>query len=258
MPPPTATTIEAPAATPSATTSSRASRVIGAAALVGTVLTLLGAFVWSEPDRDQGEIVRLFYLHVPVASLTYAAFVLCGIGSALFLWKRSTWGDIVAHASARVGVLFGLLTLVTGAIWGRPTWGTYWDWGDVRLVSSLILVLLFAGYLALRSVPGDPVARGKQAAVVALVALIDIPIINRSVAWWGNRTLHQESTIIEGKIEDINAFTTFIAFVTGLLVLVWLIIHEFRLVWLARQIDDVGLDKALAERRAEATQGVSR
>ena len=155
---------------PESPTGSTATRVIGTAALISMALLLCAAFWWSEPDDQQGEAVRLFYLHVPVAILEYAAFIIAGVGSVMYLWKRSAFGDLLAHAAAEVGVVFCGLTLVTGSLWGRPTWGTYWDWGDVRLVTTLVLFLMYVGYLALRQVPGDPHTRSRQAAVVALVA----------------------------------------------------------------------------------------
>ena len=239
---------------PESPTGSTVTRVIGTAALISMALLLCAAFWWSEPDDQQGEAVRLFYLHVPVAILEYVAFVIAGIGSVMYLWKRSTFGDLMAHAAAEVGVVFCGLTLVTGSLWGRPTWGTYWDWGDVRLVTTLVLFLMYVGYLALRQVPGDPHTRSRQAAVVALVALVNIPIVNRSVEWWANRTLHQKSTLIEGKIEDINAFATFLGFLTFTLVLVWLVIHRFRVAWFEREVDRHGLQRALDERRAEGIE----
>ncbi|MDH3707831.1 MAG: cytochrome c biogenesis protein [Acidimicrobiia bacterium] len=239
---------------PDTPTGSTTTRVFGTATLFSMALLLCAAFWWSEPDAQQGDAVRLFYLHVPVAILEYVAFVTAGIGSVAYLWKRSVFGDLLAHAAVEVGVVYSGLTLVTGAIWGRPTWGTYWDWGDVRLVSTLIMFLVYVGYLALRQVPGDPHTRAKQAAVVALVALVNVPIVNRSVEWWANRTLHQKSTLIEGKIEDINAFATFLGFVTFTLLLVWLMIHRFRIGWLQREVDRRGLEQALDERRAEGIE----
>ncbi|MDH4170415.1 MAG: cytochrome c biogenesis protein [Acidimicrobiia bacterium] len=235
-------------------TGSTVTRVIGIAALIALALLLCAAFWWSEPDAQQGDAVRLFYLHVPVAILEYVAFIIAGVGSVMYLWKRSVFGDVMAHAAAEVGVVFCALTLITGSLWGRPTWGTYWDWGDVRLVTTLILLLLFVGYLALRQVPGDRHTRSKQAAIVALVALIDIPIINRSVEWWANRTLHQRSTLIEGKIEDINAFATFLGFLACGLVLSWFLVHRFRVAWLEREVATHGLERALSERRAEGAE----
>ncbi|MGI9602072.1 MAG: cytochrome c biogenesis protein CcsA [Acidimicrobiales bacterium] len=239
---------------PESATGSTVTRVIGSAALISMGLLLCAAFWWSEPDDQQGDAVRLFYLHVPVAIIEYVPFLIAGVGSVMFLWKRSVFGDVLAHAAAEVGLVFCGLTLVTGSLWGRPTWGTYWDWGDVRLVTTLILFLMFVGYLALRQVPGDPQTRSKQAAIVALVALVNIPIVNRSVEWWSNRTLHQKSTLIEGKISDINAFATFLGFLTCSLLMVWFLIHRFRVAWLEREVDRSGLQRALDDRRAEGAE----
>ena len=132
--------------------------------------------------------VRMIFVHVPSAILTYVAFSVTAVGSVMWLWKRSVWWDIVAHSSAEIGVVFCGLTLVTGSIWGRPTWNTYWEWGDVRLVTTLILFVMMIGYLAVRSMGGDESAVATRAAVVGVIAAINIPIINRSVEWWADRT----------------------------------------------------------------------
>ncbi|NNE72412.1 MAG: cytochrome c biogenesis protein CcsA [Acidimicrobiales bacterium] len=237
-------------------TASRFTRLFGTGLLVIIAFWLLFAFFWSDPDDTQGEVVRLFYVHVPSALGTYTAFIVCGLASAFYLWKKSEFADLLAHAAAEVGVVFCVLMLATGSIWGRPTWGTYWDWGDVRLVTSLVLLLLFVGYLALRAVPGDSGQRSKQASIVALVALLDIPLINRSVEWFENKTLHQKGTVLLGKIEDFNLFATFLGVVAMTGIMVWLMVHRFRIAWLRRQLLTTGLDQALLERRAEATGDV--
>ena len=239
-------------------TASRTTRVLGIAALAGVVVLVLFAFVLTDPDAIQGDMVRMFYIHVPVIITAYLCFALTAIGSIAYLWKRSEWWDLVAVSAAEVGVLFTGLGLLTGAIWGRPTWGTYFEWGDVRFVTTLVLLLLYLGYLALRRVPGDPHVRAKQGAVVALVAFADIPIINRSVEWWQNRTLHQTTTLATGKIDGLKLFTLAMAFVVFAAVVAWMLVHRFRIAWLERQIDAHSLDSALADRRAEGRAGLDR
>ena len=235
---------------------SRTSTVLGVAALVGMAVLLLFAFVLTDPDAVQDDMVRMFYIHLPVIIVAYFCFTLTAIGSVAYLWKRSQWWDLVAVSAAEVGVLFTTLGLLTGAIWGRPTWGTYFEWGDVRFVTTLVLLLLYLGYLALRRVPGDPHVRAKQGAVIALVAFADIPLINRSVEWWADRTLHQKSTIARGELDGLKLFTLFLGFVVFALVVTWMLIHRFRIAWLERQLDDHGLDRALADRRAEGRSGL--
>ena len=244
-----------------ASTGSSGSRVLGAAALVGLVAVVVLAFVLTDPDVrihpttgeefGQFDAVRLLYLHVPMAVLTYVAYGLCAFASAGYLLRRTAWWDVTAHAAAEVGTVFCGLVLVTGSIWGRPVWNTWWEWGDVRLMTTLVLFLLFTGYLALRRATADPERQARRAAVVALVAVLDIPIVNRSVEWWENRTLHQQSTLAELKIQDLTLFTLMLALVVFGLVLAWLLLHRFRVGWLERDLASHEVDLAIAERRAE-------
>lgn len=243
-------------------TGSRTTRLLGLATLAGLVVLCLFAFIFSPPDARPGpeagtrigqfDVVRLMYLHVPAAIWTYAALGTCAAASAVYLWRRGVWWDRLAHACAEIGVVLCAVTLLTGMIWGRPVWGTWWEWGDVRLVTTLVLFLTYAGYLALRSVPASAAARGRRAAILGLGGAVLIPIVNRSVEWWENRTLHQQSTLEELRIEDLTLFTLVLGiFVMGLLTL-WLALHRFRLAWLEAEAESAALRTALAERRAEA------
>ena len=187
---PLPTAQDGPAATGGAGT-----RILGVASLISLTLLLAAAFWWSEPDDVQGDAVRLFYLHVPVAVVQYVAFVIAGVGSVMYLWKRSVFGDLMAYAAAEVGLLYCGLTLITGMLWGRPTWGTYWDWGDVRLVSTLILFLLFLGYMTLRSAVHDPAERARFSAVVGIMGMALVPFIHLSVYLF--RTLHPMPIVLK-------------------------------------------------------------
>jgi heme exporter protein C len=237
-------------------TGSRFTRGLGAAILVSLPVLFMFAFVWSPPDDLMEDSVRLLYIHVPMALLTYIAFSITAVGSVMVLWKRSRWWDTVAHASAEVGVVFCGLTLATGSIWGRPTWNTWWEWGDVRLVTTLVLFLTFIGYLAFRRVPADPDVRARRAAVLGIIGAINIPIVNRSVEWWENNTLHQQSSLTDGKLENLTLFSWFLGMVVFGAIFLWLVIHRFRLAWLDEEIDRYGMLDALDERRAEAAVGV--
>ena len=259
--------MDAMATEPRITTGSRGTRLLGLAALAGVLALLVFAFVLTDPDVrthptsgeefGQFDAVRLLYLHVPMAILTYAAYALCAAASAGYLLRRTPWWDVTAHAAAEVGTLACALVLVTGSIWGRPVWNTWWEWGDVRLMTTLLLFLLFLGYLALRRAAVDPESAARPAAVVALVAVLDIPLINRSVEWWENRTLHQKSTLAELKIEDLTLFTLVLGIVAFGLVVAWLLLHRFRVGWLERAEVTHGVDRAIAERREVAsTTGV--
>lgn len=233
-------------------TGSRTTRLLGFAVLVGVMALVLLGFFGAPEDDEQRDAVRMIFVHVPSAFLTYTALVTTAVGSAVWLWKRSRWWDIVAHASAEIGVIFCGLTLFTGSIWGRPTWNTYWDWGDVRIVTNSILFLMLVGYLALRSAGGDENAVATRAAVVGLLAAVNVPIINRSVEWWSNRTLHQKSSLTDGNLEDLTLFTLFVGIVVWALFFVWAMIHRFRIGWLEHQLRDIDLETALIQRRAEA------
>ncbi|MEM7285388.1 MAG: cytochrome c biogenesis protein CcsA [Actinomycetota bacterium] len=246
----------APAESAVENTGSRSTRVLGAIIAVGTPLLLLLAFVWSPEDDVMQDAVRLLYIHVPVAILTYVAFSLTAVGSVAYLWKGSRWWDTVAHSAAEVGVVFCGLTLVTGSIWGRPTWNTWWEWGDVRLVTTLVLFLVYVGYLAFRRVPADPGVRARRAAIIGIIGALQIPIVRYSVQWWENSTLHQQGSLTDGKLENLTLFTWFIGQVVLGAIFLWLLVHRFRVAWLEDEIDTHGLVDALEERRAEAMVGV--
>lgn len=232
-------------------TQSRTTTLLGATVLVGVVIWLFLAFVASDPDGIQQDAVRLMYVHVPAAITAYLAFFVTAVGSAMVLIKRSVWWDLVAGASAEIGALGAALTLITGSIWGRPIWGTWWEWGDVRLLTTLVLFMLSLGYLAVRRLEGTAEEQAKRSAIVGLLLILNVVIVNRSVEWWADDTIHQESTIAEAAIEGINAFTLFFSIVLGLAAYAWMLIHRFRLAWLERQYHRFGLDDAIERRRAE-------
>jgi heme exporter protein C len=234
-------------------TGSGGTRVLGALTLAAVGLLFFLAFIASPPDARMGENVRLIYVHVPVVTAAYLGILATTIGSVMFLWKRSQWWDLVAASAAEVSALFTALTLVTGMIWGRPTWGVYWVW-DARLTSTAMLFLLLLGYLAVRRTAVDTVIRGKRAAIVGLLLLPNMIIVNRSVEWW--RSLHQEPTLfrLNPTIADLQLFTLVFGIVTALLVFAWLVIHRFRLGYLQDQLDRQDLVHAIDERRAEVAR----
>jgi len=236
---------------PSAT-SSRSTRFLGFCLALGIPVLILFAFVFSPKDDTMEDAVRLLYIHVPVAIFSYIAFGITAMGSIMYLWKQSRWWDTTAHASAEIGVIFCGLTLVTGSIWGRPTWNTWWEWGDVRLVTTLVMFLMFIGYLALRQVPASPHVRAKRAAIVGIIGTINIPIVNRSVEWWENSTLHQQSSLTDGNLEDLTLFTWFLGTLIMGMAYVWLMIHRFRVGWLSTEHEALGYGAAIEERKAEA------
>ncbi len=156
--------------------------------VIGLILGLL----MSPADYQQGNTVRIMYIHVPAAYMSMMAYVIMAITGAIGLVWRIKMAHIVSISCASVGAIFTALALLTGAIWGRPTWGTYWVW-DARLTSELILLFLYLGFIALHSAFDEKQKADKAAAVLALVGLVNIPIIHFSVEWWN--TLHQGATL---------------------------------------------------------------
>ena len=230
-------------------------RGLGIVTLLGIVfLVVLGLFV-SPADVNQGESVRIMYAHVPGAWLAYLAFIVTGVSSAAYLWKRTrslTW-DRIAGASAEVGVLFMGISLVTGSLWGRITWGTYWTW-DARLTTTAFLFVTYVGYLAVRGLGGSHHQRARRSAVLALLAVLEIPLVHFSVRLWN--TLHQEASVAgrgtDVTMDGLMLFSLFLGVIVFTLMYVWLVLHRQRALALQDMVDETGLDAALAARRAEA------
>jgi heme exporter protein C len=238
------------------TTSTGATRLLGLTALAGMITTVVLGLWVTPPDVVQGEVVRILYLHAPVAWVAYLAFGVTALASLLYLWPRtrSRFWDQLAGASAEIGVVCTALTLAIGAIWGRATWGVWWTW-DARLTTTVLLLALFLGYLALRKVPGDVETRSRRSAIAGLVAALDVPIVHMSVTWW--RTLHQPPSVLKPDFlhPDIHgsmAWTLLVGFLAMTLVYAWLLVHRFHVEKLEEELDLRGLDVAIAERRAEA------
>lgn len=232
-------------------TSSRGTRFMGISLLIGIPTLLIFSFLLSPADDNMDDAVRLIYVHVPMAIFAYVAIITTGIGSVFFLWKKSRWWDTVAHASAEIGLILCGLVLITGSIWGRPTWNTWWEWGDVRLVTTLVLFLILLGYLALRQVPASPEMRAKRASVIGIIAAVNIPIVNRSVEWWENNTLHQKSSLTDGKLENLTLFTLFLGFIVVGISYLWLMTHRFRVGWMTTEIETAGIAELIEERLNE-------
>jgi heme exporter protein C len=163
-------------------------RWFGLLAFISLVAAQLVGFVTSPPDRDMGHLQKIMYVHVPAAWMAFLAFFIVFVFSIWYLWQRREEHDLLAASAAEVGLVFTGLTLVLGMIWGRPTWGVWWTW-DARLTSTLVLFLIFLGYMALRALVDDPERRAMWSAVVGTVGAINVPIVYMSVRWW--RTLHQ-------------------------------------------------------------------
>jgi heme exporter protein C len=165
------------------------------ALVLGLVLTTIGLTIglfFSPPDYQQGESVRIMYVHVPAAWLASGGYLGLAIASATALIWRHPLATIAARAIAPAGAAFAAICLMSGSLWGKPTWGTYWVW-DARLTSMLVLLFLYLGYLALAASEDERGGERKGAAILALVGAINLPVIKYSVEWWN--TLHQGSSI---------------------------------------------------------------
>ncbi|PYT15147.1 MAG: cytochrome C assembly protein [Acidobacteria bacterium] len=174
-------------------------------------------------EEKMGVVQRIFYFHVPSAFAGFLGVVLCAVCSALYLWTRDRRFDRVAHASAELGVVFFTIVLLTGPIWARPVWGVWWT-GEVRLTSTLVLWLMYAGYLILRQSAENPEQAARWAGVLGIVGALDLPIIYKSVEWW--RGLHPKVLRVSGgqgldpamgKAFGLCVFT-FVLFFTALLI----------------------------------------
>ncbi|MFH1807061.1 MAG: heme ABC transporter permease [Pseudomonadota bacterium] len=165
--------------------------MIAITVITGGAGLYLGLF-WSPADYQQGDTVRIMYIHVPTAWMglfCYVGMAICGAMS--LIWKHPL-ADIAARATAPVGAMFTALCLITGSLWGEPMWGTWWVW-DARLTSMLILLFLYLGYMALVNAFDDPERGSKAGSALALVGVVNVPIVKFSVDWWN--TLHQPASV---------------------------------------------------------------
>lgn len=161
---------------------------------VALVFGLVDGLYFSPSDYQQGEGYRILFVHVPAAILSMGVYALMAAASLVYLVWRIKLADIIAAASAPLGALFAALALITGSLWGKPMWGTWWIW-DARLTSELILLFLYCGAIALRSAIPDLERSSRATSILILIGVIDLPIIHYSVYWWN--TLHQQSTLLK-------------------------------------------------------------
>jgi heme exporter protein C len=230
-------------------------RLLGPVTLVLLALTFwLGLWV-TPPDRVQGNLVRLLYVHPAIAWVAlYVSFGTSVIASCLYLWRRtrSAVMDRIAHCAMEVSAVFIALTLITGSIWGRPTWGVWWAW-DARLTSSAIMLVFALGYLALRRANDDPEVRARRSAVFAIIAAINVPIDHFSVDWW--HTLHQGATVFTENgnflVHGSMLWTLFVSLFAFTLLFFWLLRARYRLEVARDQRYAASLDDALSQRRRE-------
>ncbi len=165
-------------------------------AVLAVVLMVVGlylALIEAPPDYQQGEAYRIMYVHVPAAWMALMVYALMAVMSVIGIVWRHPLAETAARAAAPIGAAFTAVALVTGSLWGKPMWGTYWVW-DARLTSVLILFFLYLGYIALYEAFDDPARGARAAAILCLVGSVNLPIIKFSVDWWN--TLHQPDSIL--------------------------------------------------------------
>jgi len=163
---------------------------------------LYGGLLVAPPDYQQGETVRIMFVHVPAATLAMGCYVFMAIASLVSIVWKHPLADVAAKSAAPIGACFTFLALVTGSLWGKPMWGAWWVW-DARLTSMLILFFLYLGYIAIWQTIEEPISAGRVAAILALVGAINIPIIKFSVVWWNS--LHQPASLITMEGPKIHA-----------------------------------------------------
>ncbi|MDC0707351.1 cytochrome c biogenesis protein CcsA [Stigmatella sp. ncwal1] len=208
----------------------------------------LGLLVWGHynglavapPDREMGDVQRIMYAHVPAVWIAMVALTLNFICSVTYLFKPSWKTDALAEASAEVGLLFGAVGVLLGAIWGRPTWGVYWTW-DPRLTTAAILLVAYMGYMALRRFVEDAEKRAVWSAVVGIIAAVDLPIIWFSVKWW--RSLHQVQSSPK-TVDPAMVFPLRISAFAFLAFMIVFLIYRYRIALHERQAE-VALPDAL-------------
>ena len=163
--------------------------ILGALALVGIILALFMVFVYAPTEKEMGIVQRIFYFHVPSATIAFLSFFIVFFYSILYLfWKKDRDFDIISASAAEIGVVFTTLVLIEGSFWAKPTWGAWWVWEEPRLVTALVLWLIYVGYLMLRGAISDPTRRATFSAVLGIIGFIDVPIVFMSIRWW--RSIH--------------------------------------------------------------------
>jgi heme exporter protein C len=201
-------------------------RVIGIIAILNIAVGLYMALFYAPTERTMGDVQRIFYFHVPSAWIGFLAFFVVFVASIMFLWKRERKWDALALSAAEIGVVFITLVLLTGPMWAKKAWGVFWVW-DARLTTSLILWMIYIGYLMLRSTAENE-RRARFAAVLAIVGFIDVPIIFVSVQIW--RTMHPELLIgSEGGLAPQMTQTLMVCLLSFTWLFAYLLIQRLRL-----------------------------
>ncbi len=202
---------------------------LGALVVIGMMVSIWAALIYAPTDALQGDVQRIFYFHVPVSLVAYLAFFVVFVASVLYLWRGEERWDSLARASAEIGTVFTTLTLISGSLWGRPIWGTWWVW-DARLTTSLILWFVYIAYLLLRMYTGRSAGGARAAAVLGIIGFVGVPINYLSVNWWN--TLHPAQVVPLGGTPQLPPqmlLAFMISLVTFVLLFAFLLLQVYRL-----------------------------
>ncbi len=216
--------------------------LFGWGALAFLVFTQAFGILTSPPDRDMGDLEKILYVHVPMASIALIAYGIVFAFGVLYLWKRDLRYDLVAASAAQVGAVSAGATLVIGSIWARPTWNTWWTW-DARLTSMAVLFLMYIGYLVLRAFTEDEIRRARWSAAIAGLGFINSYIVYMSVKWW--RTIHQFQSS-PGTVDPRYGRSMGLNSLALMLVVAYLIVARYRVARVVRDAETRIEEKALA------------
>ncbi len=224
---------------------------LGVVTCVLMVAALFMVFVYVPTEADQGIVQRIFYFHVPCAWVAFAAFALVAISGVFYLWLGQQVWDDLGYAAAESGMVFCTLVLITGSIWAKPIWGAWWTW-DSRLTTTLILWLLYGGYLMLRAMADDTPQVARFAAVVGIAAALDVPIIIVSVRLW--RTIHPAVLVTRQGghgLEDPRMVATLLVSMTAFTALfIWLLCLRFATLRTQTRLNQVARELGFAHAAA--------
>jgi heme exporter protein C len=222
------------------------SLVVGALAFAFVAVTWAMAFFYAPVDEHQGQVYRIIFLHVPSAMTAFSSAAVLLVLSLVGLKTRSEGSLLWARATAETGLMFTALTLMTGSIWGRPTWGVWWTW-DARLTTTLLMALLYAGYLLLYATMAPGPGRVRSCAVLGILISVDVPIIYKSVSWW--RTLHQPPSMFRegGSTMSPEILTTLLTAMAAMICMGgWLLWQRGRNLKLADELERASFDQLKA------------
>jgi heme exporter protein C len=207
---------------------------LGVAAFAALLGAQIFGFATSPPDRDMGHLQKIMYVHVPAAWMSFICFFVVLVESVRYLLSGNERRDLAAASAAETGAVLTALTLMLGSIWGRPTWGVWWTW-DARLTSTAVLLVVFVGYLVLRSFTDDPTRRARWSAAIGILGALNVPIVYMSVKWW--RTLHQ----LQSSPRTLNpAYTLSLRLnaIAMLLIVIYFITRRYHVALAERRVEE--------------------